>query len=243
MESLTHLLHSYGHSYGHSYTCLLLIGLTCLLSAYAFHALYLHRLAHIPGPRLAALTSLYQVYYMFPWSSGGSKRAGRRWEETDVHRELHARYGPVVRYGPNLVLVNLPHALPQVYHRRADKTPYYDAMARSLSNAGGPRKPDSGLNLTAISAIAHADHVVARRRVAHAYSLSSVRLFEPEVDARIRQWFGELHSRYSLTGELMPVHRDAGYLAYDIGSEPPAAVSHESDHRVRRALTKPQLRS
>ena len=53
------------HSYGHSYICLLLTGLTCLLSAYAFHALYLHPLAHIPGPRLAALTNLYQIYHMY----------------------------------------------------------------------------------------------------------------------------------------------------------------------------------
>ena len=229
MDGLTHLLHGYSHSY----TCLLLAGLTCLLSAYAFHALYLHRLAHIPGPRLAALTNLYQVYHMYrrSWGEFGNwGTQGRRWEEDDLHRELHARYGLVVRYGPNLVLVNLPHALPQIYHRRADKTPFYENTARMLNRAAaGPDKANSKVHQASFTAITHADHVVIKRRIAHAYSQACVQLFEPEVDARIRQWIGTLHSRYRLAGEPMPVHTALGFLAYDIGSESPSTTSPSSD--------------
>ena len=228
MDGLTHLLHGYSHSYIY----LLLTGLTCLLSAYAFHALYLHPLAHIPGPRLAALTNLYHVYHIYrrSWGEFGNwGTQGRRWEEDDLHRELHARYGPVVRYGPNLVLVNLPHALPQIYHRRADKTPFYGQMAQTLSDAAaGPDKTDSKVYQTAFTAITHADHVVIKRRLAHAYSQACVQLFEPEVDARIRQWIGTLHSRYRLAGEPVPAHTALSFLAYDIGSSR-SATSPSSD--------------
>ena len=229
MDGLTHLLHSYSHSY----ICLLLAGLTFPLSAYALHTLYLHRLAHIPGPRLAALTNLYHVYHIYrrSWGEFGNWRTqGRRWEEDDLHRELHARYGPVVRYGPNLVLVNLPHGLPQIYHRRADKTPFYEQAARSHRDAApGMGKANSKVYQTSITAITHADHVVIKRRLAYAYSQACVQLFEPEVDARIRQWIGRLHSRYRLAGEPMPVHTALGFLAYDIGSESPSTTSPSSD--------------
>ena len=41
---------------------------------------------------------------------------------------LHAKYGPVVRKAPNLVIFNDPRLLPLVYHRTADKTDQYRAM-------------------------------------------------------------------------------------------------------------------
>ena len=243
MDGLANLFHSYSYSY----ICLLLAGLTCLLSAHVFHALYLHRLAHIPGPRLAALTNLYHVYHIYLRSRGEFRNWGTqgwRWEEDDLHRELHARYGLVVRYGPNLVLVNLPHALPQIYHRQADKTPYYEYSARTLNDAAaGPDKANSKVCRTSSTAITHADHVVTKRRIAYAYSQACVRMFEPEVDARIRQWIGTLHSRYRLAGEPMPVHTALGFLAYDIGSESPSVTSPSSDDRVQRELTKRQSRS
>ncbi|KAK3306231.1 uncharacterized protein B0T15DRAFT_557099 [Chaetomium strumarium] len=47
------------------------------------------------------------------------------WEESEYQIKLHKKYGPIVRYGPNTVIVNLPHELPTVYHRRADKSDWY----------------------------------------------------------------------------------------------------------------------
>jgi hypothetical protein len=65
------------------------------LIAKTIYRLYFHPLSHIPGPRLAACTSLYNAYHdvvgdgivkMFP--------------------EFHERYGPVVRIQPNEVHVS-----------------------------------------------------------------------------------------------------------------------------------------
>jgi hypothetical protein len=59
------------------------------------YRLYFHPLSHIPGPRLAACTSLYNAYYDILG--------------TGLVKELpdyHARYGPVVRIQPNEVHVS-----------------------------------------------------------------------------------------------------------------------------------------
>lgn len=48
------------------------------------YRLFLHPLASIPGPRLAATTNLYQVFLYF---------RGGRWEEGDYQMRLHEKYG------------------------------------------------------------------------------------------------------------------------------------------------------
>ena len=60
-------------------------------------------LQHVPGPAAARFTSLYRVYLV--WSGRGPARL----------RELHRRYGPVVRTGPAHVSVADPSALTVVY--------------------------------------------------------------------------------------------------------------------------------
>jgi hypothetical protein len=56
---------------------------------YIVHQIYLHPLSHIPGPRLAALTSFYKAYYIHYGDISGHTTA------------LHERYGNAVRIAPN----------------------------------------------------------------------------------------------------------------------------------------------
>ncbi|TWU70990.1 hypothetical protein ED733_000684 [Metarhizium rileyi] len=58
-----------------------------------FYRLYLHPLATFPGPRLAAVSTLYRAYYQF-W------RDGKLLHKTI---KLHKKYGPVIRISPNEV--------------------------------------------------------------------------------------------------------------------------------------------
>jgi hypothetical protein len=61
------------------------------LLAYVLYQCYLSPLAKVPGPFVAKLTQLYLAYIT---------RRGR------LHRDyvdIHEKYGPVVRVGPNLV--------------------------------------------------------------------------------------------------------------------------------------------
>lgn len=58
---------------------------------------------HIPGPFLARFTGVYRVFLL--WSGEC------HWK---IH-ELHKQYGPVVRTGPNHVIVSDPSALFSIY--------------------------------------------------------------------------------------------------------------------------------
>lgn len=61
------------------------------------------RLSHIPGPFLAKFTNLPRL----SWVLGNSAH--------DVHVSLHRRYGPIVRFGPNMVSVADPAEIGTIY--------------------------------------------------------------------------------------------------------------------------------
>ncbi|KAI0421158.1 cytochrome P450 [Xylaria grammica] len=59
------------------------------------YRLFFHPLRHIPGPKLAALTQWVETYYECFKPPGGQFM----WE----YQKWHAKYGPIVRIGPNEV--------------------------------------------------------------------------------------------------------------------------------------------
>lgn len=61
------------------------------------------RLRHIPGPRWAALTNFLRRW----WVTTGDAH--------QIHTDLHRKYGTVVRFGPNAVMVSQPKAIDKIY--------------------------------------------------------------------------------------------------------------------------------
>src|SRR5271154_4420454 len=61
------------------------------------------RLRHIPGPWLAGWTNLPRLL----WVMGGKAH--------DVHIALHRKYGSVVRFGPNMISVQDPAEIGNIY--------------------------------------------------------------------------------------------------------------------------------
>ncbi|EEB95950.1 hypothetical protein MPER_04998 [Moniliophthora perniciosa FA553] len=61
----------------------------------ALYRVTIHPLSRFPGPKLATVTELYTAFYDVVF--GG--------ELVNHLRELHERYGPVVRIGPNTVRI------------------------------------------------------------------------------------------------------------------------------------------
>ncbi|RPA72765.1 cytochrome P450 [Ascobolus immersus RN42] len=74
--------------------------------AIIFYRIYLSPLAKIPGPKLAAATSLYQTY--FDIIKNGTF-------VFHVPQKLHPKYGPTVRVGPNRIRLSDAESFQQIH--------------------------------------------------------------------------------------------------------------------------------
>ncbi|KAF2847065.1 cytochrome P450 4A10 [Plenodomus tracheiphilus IPT5] len=81
----------------------------------SLYRLYLHPIAHIPGPLLPRLTSLWLHYHAYVGD-----------EATSIHL-LHQKYGPYVRISPNEVDISDADAIAPIYVSRGGfpKAPCY----------------------------------------------------------------------------------------------------------------------
>lgn len=108
----------------------LLVLVIAALSYYIIYQRFFHPLAAYPGPFLASLTDLWQVHQFLTLKQ-------------PYHlTELHARYGQVVRYGPDKLSVTDEAAVPIVYQkggRLFPKTEFYDAYGAAHPNVFGMR--------------------------------------------------------------------------------------------------------
>jgi benzoate 4-monooxygenase len=82
---------------------MLAVGAAVAVFAWIVWRWHFSPLSTIPGPKLAALTSLYYTFHEF---------RGDRYLFID---RLHREYGPIVRIGPNHVSISDPAALKEIY--------------------------------------------------------------------------------------------------------------------------------
>lgn len=141
----------------------LAVAVGCLYSlVYVAYQRYFHPLSKYPGPFLASLTDLWQV------------REFLSLKQPYNLTELHERYGPVVRYGPDKLSITSEDAVYTIYQaasRTLPKTEFYDAFGGLHPNVFGTRD--------------EAHHSVRRRHMSHAFSLTSIKDMEPYLDENI----------------------------------------------------------
>ncbi|KAL7276059.1 hypothetical protein RUND412_000975 [Rhizina undulata] len=130
----------------------------------AFKRRYLSNLRNVPGPFLASISRLNKVREVL---SGVT-------EKTQL--ELHRKYGPIVRIGPNEVSISDPAAIPIIYDNAATfiKTDFYAIF-------GFPTPKDT-------NTFSQCDpdlHRQMKKNVASAYSMTSVVQLEPFVNSTI----------------------------------------------------------
>ena len=137
-------------------------GLCLCLSLIVFYALYrgiynryFHPLRNFPGPFWGSISDFYKLWILH------TKQAHT------LGLKYHERYGPVVRAAPNLLAVNDPLLLPQIYHRRVDKTDVYTTGV--LGELAPP-----------FQTIKHEDHAAKRKRVANSVGTTNL---HPTTDA------------------------------------------------------------
>lgn len=93
------------------------------------YRLYIHPLAKVPGPRLAAATHLYEFYY----------DAVLQGSYVFQLEELHKKYGPVVRINPREVHIKDSDFFDEFYgsSRKLDKDAYFYRFTASADAAFG----------------------------------------------------------------------------------------------------------
>ncbi|KAL2213169.1 cytochrome P450 [Sarocladium strictum] len=133
---------------------------------YALYSVTLHPLAKYPGPFIAKFTNWRDVIV----SAKGIKHL-------DLH-QLHQKYGPVVRYGPDAVSFDHPDALKPIYGHKVNtkKSDFYLSF---------PARPGAVSTHTAIDPKTHARK---RRVMSHAFSDAALRGMEEYVLNHLRYW-------------------------------------------------------
>ncbi|KAK0744766.1 cytochrome P450 [Apiosordaria backusii] len=152
---------------------LILIALTTV----AVYRIYFNTLARIPGPKIAAVSSIWLGRYV---------RDGRVRELT---RWIHEEYGPVVRVGPAEVWVCSVEGFKVIYSvtNGFEKSDFYIATALNKPTSINPWNleltwPDT---LDLLSEFDQKRYRLQRRLIGPVYTASNVKKFESAVDGVI----------------------------------------------------------
>ncbi|KAJ5409762.1 Cytochrome P450 E-class group I [Penicillium crustosum] len=168
--------------------------ISLVLTGYISLTIYFHPLSQYPGPKIAALTSLWRAYYVY---------------KLVLHEklvELHQQYGPVVRIGPNHLHFWDGEAITPIYKggRNMGKTEFYDAFTAFNPNLFGGRDEEI--------------HSLRRRQLAHGFSQASVENFEPLINVHIKILLSKL-KKFAKTGEVFDLKSTISYFVFDILGE------------------------
>ncbi|ATZ52267.1 hypothetical protein BCIN_08g00320 [Botrytis cinerea B05.10] len=144
---------------------------------------YLSPLAQIPGPRIAALTYLYEAYYDV-WLGG---------QYTFKIMELHKKYGPIMRITPDELHIADPDFFDTIYAssaapRRSDKDPRFTKFI--------------GLDLSVFSTVHHDKHRQRRSALQPYFSMANVRRLQPVIQERLDVMLKQMN-KFRDTGDVL----------------------------------------
>ncbi|KAI9774497.1 MAG: hypothetical protein M1839_001685 [Geoglossum umbratile] len=140
-------------------------GVACLLYVVcrSIYRLYLSPIAKFPGPKLAALTYWYEIYYdvikggMYIWEI----------------EKMHKKYGPIIRINPHELHVNDPSFLETLFSRTSPR----DKFLRHTRTMG---IQDSTFGTTS-----HALHRLRRGAINPFFSKRMVTVLEPVIQSKV----------------------------------------------------------
>ena len=191
-----------------------LIAFALAFVTYLVYQAYLHPLAHIPGPTSARFSGWWRNKHL----------ARGTWHEDIL--ELHRKYGRVVRIAPNEVAVVDATVVKQLYGHGtvALKTRWYSTFDPDVvQSLFSEREPKS--------------HAHLRKRLAGAYSMTSVLKYESGIQASVDELF---HKFNKYAGQEINLSDWTGAFAFDntgrLGfGEPLRHIATETDVMDLRA--------
>ncbi|KAF2685242.1 cytochrome P450 monooxygenase-like protein [Lentithecium fluviatile CBS 122367] len=161
--------------------------------AYAIYNIYFHPLAKVPGPKLRA--AFYLPHYYELWTG----------DQVFNWRELHEKYGDIVRMSPRWVSVIKPEAWRDIYGH-ANKKPI-------------PKDPDAyfirnGVPANILSSN-DADHTRIRRLLNHAFSDGALRNQEHIINSYVSLFIEKLQKKAE--GDIpVDIVRYLNFTTFDI---------------------------
>ncbi|KAI4102600.1 MAG: hypothetical protein L6R37_004313 [Teloschistes peruensis] len=160
------------------------------------YRLYFSPLAKFPGPPLAAATYLYEGYY----------DVVKRGKYTFKLKDIHAKYGPIVRINPAELHINDPDYYDSLYNREGkwNKNPYW---VHSMGN-------DQAGFLT----IDHDLHKMRRAAINPFFSKQKVTQLQPVIQ-RLAQKLCAKFERCRGTDEVIPLECAFDAFTMDVISE------------------------
>ncbi|KAI1741367.1 cytochrome P450 [Xylaria scruposa] len=165
-------------------TSILTLACVGYLSSLWFYRLCLHPLSRIPGPKLAAITYLPEIYH-------DVIRGGKFFLAID---EMHKQYGPIVRINPDEVHLDDPDMLDTIFPGAGRRTNKPDVVGK---RTGTPN-----------SMVATMDHDMHRRRrnaVNAFFSTASIRRLEPIMKEHIERMLLKI-TEYGNAGGPVQLH-------------------------------------
>ncbi|MCJ1476010.1 hypothetical protein MMC13_004674 [Lambiella insularis] len=160
------------------------------------YRLYLSPIAGFPGPKLAAATFLYEIYYDLV----------KRGKYTFKIRDLHVTYGPIIRISPNELHINDPDYYDTLYSREGkwEKNPYY---VNQFDNPGA-----------GFSTIDHDLHRLRRAAINPFFSKQKVAQLQPVIQKLADKLCKKLESIRG-TDEVVPIECAFDAFTMDVITE------------------------
>ena len=128
---------------------------------------YFHPLAKYPGPLAAKLSSLYMLYFVMTA------------QNSYVRHDLHQKYGPIVRSGPNELLFSDASAIKDIYCQTTNYCPKATKFYRGFTLTGTE---------SVFSTTDRAVHARMRRLLSNGFSQNGVLQFEPEIASLVQRY-------------------------------------------------------
>ncbi|KAJ5656104.1 Cytochrome P450 [Penicillium longicatenatum] len=160
----------------------------------ALYRLYAHPLSRFPGPKLAAVTSLYEFYYDVV------KSGMYLWE---IER-MHEKYGPIVRISPRELHIKDSHYYEDIHasgSRKRNRDPKY-AVA-------------FGAPYSLVGTIDHDHHRLRRSFIQNYFSKRSVTSLTPYITVKVDQLLNRFEAAYK-NSTVLHLQHDFAALTADV---------------------------
>lgn len=157
--------------------------------------LFFSPLSKYPGPKLAAISEIPYLY----WTLSGKSHT--KW------KELHDKYGDVVRTGPRRLVYRSANAWKDIYgHRKAGAGSFLKDPKFYAINPTGPNLINSN----------DADHARERRLLSHAFSEKALREQESLVQHYVDSFIEKLDGEIAASRETVEMTKWFNFTTFDI---------------------------